>query len=74
MTVVTLTEARALFKADRAVRILVTFRAVTRWSGREKNERKLRGFDSEGRPLVYFGGWSDFVLRPREVVEFVLVE
>ncbi len=74
MTVVTLTEARELLEADRTVRILVTFRAITRWSGREKNTRKLRGFDSVGRPLVYFGGWSDFVLRPREVQELVLVE
>jgi len=74
VTVVTMTEARQLLEANPTVWILVTFRAVTRWSGREKNKRKLRGFDSEGRPLVYFGGWSDFVLRPREVVELVLVE
>lgn len=69
-----MTEARRLIDRDPNVWILVTFRAVTRWSGREKNKRKLRGFDYEGRPLVYFGGWSDFVLRPREVLELVLVD
>jgi len=73
VSVVTLVQARELLEADPQVRILVTFRAITRWSGREKHERKLRGFDSVGRPLVYFGGWSDFVLRPREVVELRLV-
>ena len=74
MRAVTMTEARSLLAADPKIWILVTVRAVTRWSGREKNKRKLRGFDDEGRPLVYFGGWSDFVLRPREVVELVLVD
>lgn len=74
MSVVSIASARELIVEDPSVWILVTFRAVTRWSGREKNERKLRGFDSEGRPLVYFGGWSDFVLRPSEVVEFRIRE
>lgn len=74
MSVVTLTEARELLEADPTVRILVTFRAVTRWSGLEKNTRKLRGFDSFGRPLVYFGGWNDFALHQDEVQELDLVD
>lgn len=75
MSAVTMKEAREIMmRTSNQARIIVTFRAITRWSGREKNVRKLRGFDSEGRPLVYFGGWDEFVLRPREVVGLRLVE
>ncbi len=67
------TKKRAEAALAAGKRVDITFRAATRWSGREKHKRKLRGFDDQGRPLVYFGGWSDFVLRVNEVVEIEIL-
>lgn len=44
----------------------ITFRAATRWSGASVT-RVVRGFDAFGRPLVRYGGWSDFVVRLDEI-------
>jgi hypothetical protein len=48
----------------------ITFKATTRWSsGNAKQRRKVVSIDYNGRPCVRFGGWSDFVVHPREIVK-----
>jgi hypothetical protein len=46
---------------------LLTFKAATRYSFR-KATRKITGFDSYGRPLVTYAGWSDFIVQPHEIL------
>ena len=46
----------------------IRFRAVTRWSDRPAI-RVIRGFDRYNRPLVRFGGWSDFIVERHEIIE-----
>jgi hypothetical protein len=46
----------------------IKFRSPTR-SGNSAAWRKVKGFDSFGRPLVGFHGWDRFVVLPSEVLE-----
>ena len=46
----------------------IRFRAVTRWSDKPA-VRKVVGFDQQGRPLVRFGGWPEFIVEPCEVLD-----
>jgi hypothetical protein len=46
----------------------IRFRAITRWSDKPAT-RKVVGIDLEGRPLVRFGGWDNFIVERREVLE-----
>ena len=46
---------------------LLTFKSVTRDSYR-KATRVIVGFDSLGRPQVRYGGWSDFIVYPKEII------
>lgn len=48
----------------------IRFRAVTRWSDRPAT-RIIRGFDRNNRPVVRFGGWSDFIVERSEILEVV---
>lgn len=56
-------ETRPIRKGDR-----IKFRAVTRWSN-ETVTRRVVGFSPNGRPLVRYGGYPDFAVRHREIVE-----
>lgn len=47
----------------------IRFRSVTRWSNKAAT-RKVNGFYGDC-PTVRFGGWSQFVVHPREVLEIV---
>lgn len=48
----------------------ITFKAATRWSsGNAKVRRKVVSIYYNGYPCVRFGGWSDFVVRPNEIIE-----
>jgi len=46
---------------------LLTFKAATRCSYR-KATRIITGFDSFGRPLVRYAGWTDFIVQPKEII------
>lgn len=46
---------------------LLTFKAATRCSYR-KATRRITGFDSYGRPLVRYAGWSGFIVRLSEII------
>ena len=46
----------------------ITFRAVTRWSSAVAT-RVITGFSRDGRPLVRYGGWSDFMVSWDEILE-----
>lgn len=46
---------------------LLTFKAATRYSYR-KATRVITGFDSYGRPLVRYEGWSGFIVQPKEII------
>lgn len=46
---------------------IVTFKAITRWSG-SKATRQIRGVRADGAVLVRFGGWTDFIVRPNEII------
>ena len=46
----------------------IKFRAVTRWSSATV-WRVVTGIDNEGRPEVRYGGWSHFLVHPKEVIE-----
>ena len=46
---------------------LLTFKAATRYSFK-KATRKIVGFDHHGRPLVRYAGWSQFIVRPDEII------
>lgn len=48
----------------------IKFKAATRYS-HETATRKVKGFDSYGRPLVGYAGWSEFVVHPREVLDVI---
>lgn len=45
----------------------IKFRAVTRWSDKPV-WRKVNGFCND-HPTVRYGGWSQFVVRPTEIIE-----
>jgi hypothetical protein len=45
----------------------IRFRAVTRWTDKPA-VRQIRGFDHHDRPLVRFGGWSDFIVERSEIL------
>lgn len=46
---------------------LLTFKAATRCHYR-KATRIITGFDSYGRPLVRYAGWSGFIVQPNEII------
>lgn len=46
---------------------LLTFKAATRCDFK-KATRIITGFDSYGRPLVRYAGWSDFIVQPKEII------
>lgn len=46
----------------------IKFKAATRLGFRAA-WRTVRGFDNWGRPLVGYAGWSDFIVRPSEILE-----
>lgn len=48
---------------------LLTFKAATRYSF-AKATRKIKGFDHLGRPLVKYAGWSEFIVRPSEIISW----
>lgn len=45
----------------------LTFKAATR-SHYRKATRLINGFDTLGRPLVNYHGWSDFVVQLHEII------
>ncbi len=45
----------------------IRFRAVTRWTDKAA-VRKVNGF-IDGKPTVRFGGWGQFIVQPREILE-----
>ena len=45
----------------------LTFKAATR-SHYRKATRPIRGFTPQGRPMVAYHGWSDFVVQPHEII------
>lgn len=46
----------------------ITFKCVTRWStGRELTTRVVKEIDARGQVRVQYGGWSDFLVYPREI-------
>lgn len=55
---------------DAGQKIEITFSVTCRWHAGAKATRKLRRFDVDGTtPIVFFGGWNDFRLRPSEILE-----
>jgi len=46
----------------------LTFKAATR-SDYRKARRKITGIDEMGRPMVGYAGWTDFVVRPDEIIK-----
>ena len=48
----------------------VKFKAATRW-GCKTVTRKIIAIDEIGRPLVRYGGYSDFVVRLNEIKEII---
>ncbi len=46
----------------------IKFKAATRDSYRIAI-RLVRGFDNEGRPLVGYAGWRDFIVHRHEIIE-----
>jgi hypothetical protein len=48
---------------------LLTFKSATRYSFR-KATRIITGFDSVGRPLVRYAGWSSFIVQPNEIISW----
>lgn len=48
---------------------LLTFKAATRYSF-AKATRKIKGFDAYGRPLVKYAGWTEFIVRPDEIISW----
>lgn len=57
-----MTEATQIEPGDR-----IRFRAATRWS-EAAVWRKVVGMDGDS-PLVRFGGYSEFLVHPHEVIE-----
>lgn len=45
----------------------IVFKAATRHSYR-KARRKVTGFDTLGRCLVRYAGWSDFIVHSHEII------
>lgn len=45
----------------------LTFKAATRYSYK-KATRKIVSIDHYGRPCVRYGGWSEFIVRPNEIL------
>lgn len=54
-------------KSKMRVGDLLTFKAATRCSYR-KATRKIVDFCHDGRPMVHYAGWSDFIVQPREII------
>jgi hypothetical protein len=53
----------------------ITFRAATRWSG-AKVTRVVNGFwqedlDRQSSPTVRYGGWGNFIVYRREILEVI---
>ena len=46
----------------------VEFRALTRWTG-AKQTRIIKSVRENGGVTVRFGGYSDFGVRPHEIIE-----
>lgn len=46
----------------------IRFRAVTAWSGATV-WRKVVGLAWDGVPLVRYGGWAEFRVRPHEILD-----
>lgn len=46
----------------------IVFKAATRDSFK-KARRKVKRFDGFGRPLVGYGGWSEFIVHLEEILE-----
>ena len=70
-------KVRALIQEalDERRKVTISFRAMTRWSTYGKVTRNLRRFDRDGTtPIVVFGGWDDFRVRPDEILEIELLE
>jgi hypothetical protein len=68
-----LSEPYDIMVAKGAVRIphvgwMIKFHAPCRWSDRAV-WRKVVGHDDCNRPCVRFGGWSNFVVHPNEILE-----
>lgn len=51
----------------------IIFKSPTRDDYRRAT-RQVVGFDSLGRPLVVYKGWSDFVVFPSEVISVIKAE
>lgn len=45
----------------------VGFKSLTRWNS-GKAIRKIKDIRKDGCPLVRFGGWSEFAIRPNEII------
>ena len=48
----------------------VVFRALCRWNT-AKATRIIRGVSPSNGPVVHFGGYTDFCVRPYEVIEIL---
>ena len=46
----------------------IKFKSATRDSYRVAT-RVVRGLDSQGRPLVGYAGWLDFIVHRHEIIE-----
>ncbi|MCB8882910.1 hypothetical protein ACELLULO517_21870 [Acidisoma cellulosilytica] len=46
----------------------IKFKAATRDRYRMAT-RVVRGFDNQGRPLVGYAGWRDFIVHRHEIIE-----
>lgn len=47
----------------------IKFKSLARWNSKAA-VRVVNGFDA-GRPMVRFGGYPEFIVRPDEVIEVV---
>lgn len=45
----------------------LTFRAVTRWDNRAVT-RVIRAIAPDGKPMVAYGGWHNFIVLPDEIL------
>lgn len=48
----------------------IVFKCATRWSC-AKAKRKIVEIDNLGHPLVRYGGWSHFIVHPKEILEVI---
>lgn len=49
----------------------IVFTAATRWGSCKPVKRKVLDIDYEGRPLVRYGGWDNFIVYPKEISEVI---